>query len=512
MLRNYQVKAINDVFKAGREGNKRVLLVAPTGAGKTVIAGKIIEKSYQAGKKVMFIVHRDILVTQTKDKLSSLFGVNEVGVIAGKYKESRQYPIQVASIQTLSRRDISWFKPDCLIFDEAHTTSWSSWALKQFPRLDHLEEEDLESSPFVIGLTATPWRLKKGESMGDIFETLVQTPAPKQLIDMGYLVRPICYAAPTPDLEGIKTVRGDYDLNDLDHICNVPEVIDAGIRDWQRLAAGRRTIAFAVNVSHAEAIAERFIEAGVPATYVSANTKREECYKAYDDLAEGRIKVLASCMKLSEGFDVPSVSCVLMSRPTKSKSLYVQQLGRGLRISKETGKQDCIVLDQGGNIKQHGFVEDITGYDLEPMADEKGEGDAAPVRNCPQCFHICYNFNTVCPNCGYEFPLDPEKTVKPTEAMVLALDSLGRRKCKQYRGLLKKAYELKYNPGWAYREYKRRNNTTSAGQYIDPPWDWHRHAVFGEDFTDEDVAQYIKYLNKHRRSVSDWLRLEFGKL
>lgn len=249
-LRGYQEELRQELYKTIRSGFKRILVVAPTGAGKTVFAGQIVfDAAIAKGRKVLFIVHRDVLIGQTLDKFSR-FGL-ECGVIAGGYKENRDAVIQVASVQALSRRG-SWFAPDIIIFDEAHLTAWTSWARRVMPALR--DEQGAERTIFV-GLTATPWRLAKGESMGDLFECLISAPVPGKLIDLGHLVKPVYYGLKRPDLKGVATVGGDFKISDLEVRCNTPENVAAAVNEWLRLAEGRRTIAFAVSVSHAHAIA-----------------------------------------------------------------------------------------------------------------------------------------------------------------------------------------------------------------------------------------------------------------
>ena len=183
-----------------------------------------------------------------------------------------------------------------------------------------------------IGLTATPYRLKKSEGMGDIFETLVSAPMPHKLIDSGYLSKPSYYGLHQPDLQRVKTVAGDYDEHQLAIARDKPELIAQLVEEWRKLAYGRRTIVFAVNVQHSQNICTAFNNCGIPAAHVDGKTSIKQRTEIYKQLAAKDIYVLCSCMTLTEGFDVPSVNAVILARPTQSIALYHQMVGRGLRL------------------------------------------------------------------------------------------------------------------------------------------------------------------------------------
>ncbi|NJK27748.1 MAG: DEAD/DEAH box helicase family protein [Coleofasciculaceae cyanobacterium SM2_3_26] len=282
-LRDYQVKVKQQLYEEIRKGHQRILVVAATGAGKTVISAAIVyDMASIRGKRVLLVVHRDVLITQTQEKLAN-FGI-EAGVIAGNYRENRIARVQVASVQTLSRRGLDWFQPDVVFWDEAHLSAFSGVAHQMMPRLregkrcqwqdllpdlqqlgltlpvtfaqvkhaykqltghgidrpledkqaiDRAWENLKAQKPLIdgtynpddntihIGLTATPWRLSRREEMGDIFETLVCAPMPWQLMDMGYLVKPVYYSLPEADLQGVRTQAGDFAIKDLEPVATM---------------------------------------------------------------------------------------------------------------------------------------------------------------------------------------------------------------------------------------------------------------------------------------------------
>ncbi len=501
-LRPYQKEVLRGVYGKIRAQRKRILLFAPTGAGKTIIASKIVNDAVSRGRKLLFIVHREILIGQTFAKFQK-FGL-DCGFIKAGYQENRDALVQIASVQTLPRRE--WwreYKADVIILDEAHLTAFSSVVGEMMSKIWR--------ESIYIGLTATPFRLSKTEGMGDVFTDLVCAPMPHQLIESGFLVKPSYYSLQQADLDNVKTQNGEFDSKGLSVACDRPELIEATVKDWLRLAYGRRTIAFTVNVAHAKNLASSFEKQGIPSAYVAGSTPIKKRQKIYQQLANGEILVLSSCGALSEGFDVPAVNAVLLCRPTKSKALYCQQLGRGLRLSPETDKQDCIVLDQAGNVLRHGFVEDLKEVSLTPGKEKSGE-EEAPMKVCPQddggCGAILYAFPMTCPQCGYKFE---RKILRNFLKLTRVMNESDWSKLEIYRSKLREAYQKKYAPTWAAMVFKE-----NFGFY--PPWDWAKGAVFGEEPTDNDRRSYQLHLmavanrqSQDEKWIERYFNLEFER-
>ena len=501
-LRPYQIQVISDVYKQIRQGIKRILIFAPTGAGKTIISAQIIAHAASRGKKILFVVHRSVLIEQTHRKLT-LFGLSaNVGFIKAGYPEIRDAPVQIASVQTLAKRQ--WWKDyqaDVICLDECHITAFDSIVEEMM--------EDIFPNALVLGLTATPFRLSKQEGMADIFDGLVKAPMPYQLINQGYLVKPSYYGVDPADLEQIRIRNGDYDESQLAIACDQPELIAKVVSEWKKIAYSRRTIAFAVNVQHSKNICTAFQESGIPAAHVDGKTPTKIRDEIYQQLADGQILVLSSCNALTEGFDVPPVSAIILSRPTKSKALHFQQIGRGLRLSPESGKHDCLVLDQAQNISRHGFVEDLQEITLSHGQEP---GDAIPpYKVCPTddngCGAIIYAFSRKCIHCGYPFEVR-RLTVALGLKQQLREEDIDR--LQTYRENLKTAYDKKLSPGWAAMSFKEK-----YGHW--PPDDWAKSAVFGETPTDAERESYQKHLQAiaNRLDKPDswrqrYLKLEFG--
>ncbi len=447
------------------------------------------------------------LIKQTLKKFND-FGI-ECGVIAGGYSENRNAPVQIASAQTLSRRKINWFTPNIVFIDEAHQTAWNKVVQKQLENFqgngqqatDNRKGEKTEQPKLLasnsksslpptleskhttfIGLTATPWRLSKREAMGDLFDTLIAAPTPGELILKGYLAPPVYYSVDGIDLKGVRTVAGDFNNSDLGVRCNTPEVVNTIVKEWKRLASNRLTIAFAVNIAHAVAIATTFNQAGIPAASVDGTMPTKQREVIYSQLQSGQIKVVASCEALGEGFDIPTISCVLLCRPSKSKAKAWQQIGRGLRISR--GKYDCLILDQAGMVTRFGFVEDLKSFTLGKS--DKTPPGAAPTKICPKCTAINRNFDKVCGCCGYEYPVVP-KLLPTKEFKLLRCTADKVKQYQHYHELLKAAYHQGFKPIWADNQY--------YSQYKQwPPYKWMRDAIFGSQPTVADKIAYRQYL------------------
>ncbi len=503
VLRPYQQQVIREVYALIRKGVKRLVIVAPTGSGKTLISSQLAAHVASREKRSLFVVHRDILISQTNEKFQA-FGLNP-GFIKAGWRENQHSLVQIASVQTLLQRH--WwqeYQTDVIVLDECHLVAFNSVVRKMMT--------DFFPNAIYIGLTATPFRLNKHEGMGDVFEALVSTPMPADLIDQGFLVKPAYFGSRLPELEQVKTVAGEFDEGQLAIACSRPELIEQVVRDWHRLARGRRTIAFAVNVQHSRHLCEAFLAEGVPAAHVDGSTSIKAREKIYQQLAEGKITVLSSCQALSEGFDVPSVSAIILARPTQSKALYMQQVGRGLRLSPQTDKHDCIVIDQSGNVIKHGYIEDFKVARLH--RGEDSEDGEAPYKTCPLensgCGAIIHAAFPKCPECSYTFPLPKRTYYVPSLQQLLSETDFERYQF--YRQKIREAYEHNYAPGWAAHTFKDQ-----YGHWAPEPWSY--HAIFGEKPTELERASYQTYLQviaKRKEKPDAWIerymQLEFGTI
>jgi len=463
-LRDYQVKAIDDARSAAARlattpYRKNIVLVAPTGAGKTVIAAQLARSAVAKGRRVLFLAHRRELVKQCENKLLQ-FGVDNGVIMSGEFLQM-EYEVQVASIDTLRARAMSNNRmpmppADLVIIDEAHR----SLAPTYMKLIEHYADA------VVIGLTATPIR-GDGKGLGHVYEEMVQCPTVGELTELGHLV-PARYFAPTiPDLTGIKVVRGDYDAKQLEEAMNQRQPVGDIIENWGRIAPDRPTIVFASGVKHSIHLRDEFEKVGVRAVHVDGEMTRVERDAAIGGLLDGTYQVVTNCMVLTEGFDMPELSCCVLARPTKNLGLYLQMAGRVLRPSE--GKEDTVIIDHSGNVYAHGFVADDHGWSLDvgaPMrsAEERRREfkESKPI-TCVKCSNV-YTGQRACPSCGH-VPQVYGKSVETKHAVLTEVEGRKTAKKKVYEAgekqlwysmLLSHAQKKGKSKGWLAHTYKAK--------------------------------------------------------
>jgi len=239
-----------------------------------------------------------------------------------------------------------------------------------------------------------------------IYESMVLGPSIKKLIELGDLVPPQYYAPSTPDLEGMKIRMGDYRLEDLEERVDRVELVGDIVENWARICPDRITVVFATSVKHSRHIKERFIDAGIRCEHLDGETPKQERDEILKKLACGEIQVVTNCMVLNEGWDCPPVSCVILARPTKSLTMYIQMAGRVLRPAPD--KINALILDHGGLFYQHGSIMQDQEWSLEFASKkeikekEKRELKARKENfiTCEECKFI-YEGLPNCPKCGW---------------------------------------------------------------------------------------------------------------
>jgi len=449
-LRSYQQIAVSEL-RLALQALHSALLVMPTGAGKTVVFTEIARLASDKNKTVYILVHRRELIRQASDKLTKA-GV-EHGIISAGFKPSRHW-VQVASVQTLVRRLLTVARdPDLLIIDEAHHAVAGSYdkIIRRFPQAK------------IVGVTATPQRLD-GRGLGTHFDKLVQGPTVEQLVKQHHLSIHKVFAPPVlVDLNNVKTRAGDYANDQLSEAMDRPTITGSAVDHYSRLADGLPAIAFCCSVAHATSVCAQFNAAGYRAKLVTGNMPMEERDEAILGLADGRTQVLCSIDVVSEGTDVPAVSCAILLRPTMSEALYLQQVGRILRP--QPGKI-AIVLDHVGSTVRHGFVDDVRDWSLDSKKRKKNDEPAPSVRQCPRCF-AAFKPQPTCPCCGHEFPVKPKRQLTQREGELKEMrrqDAIERREKRKEQGrartlpeLLALADRKGYNRGWAYKIFYGRN-------------------------------------------------------
>ena len=451
-LRDYQQVAIENLRNSLRAGHRRPCLQAPTGAGKTRVAGEIFRLAREKGHRVVFTVPRIDLIDQT---LRSFWrdGIGDIGVIQADHIETDwSRPVQVASVQTLQKR--GYPAADLVIVDEAHTvfkfiTEW-------------VAHPEWQKVPF-IGLSATPWT----KGLGRIYDDLIVVATTAQMIDQGFLSDFRVFAPTHPDLTGVKVVAGDYHEGQLSDAMNKTQLVGDVVQTWQLRAEGRPTLVFAVDRAHAKALQKRFEEAGIAAGYQDAYTQKEEREQIRRNFENGRYQVVCSVATLTMGVDW-DVRCISLVRPTRSRILYTQIVGRGLRTA--PGKDHCIILDHSDNTLRLGFVTDIHQERLDTGDKKAAEERSTPLpKECSQCAFLMLARVRECPNCGHVRKA-PISNIEPGEGQLVELKRHGRgtlpssaseiqimqRKIPLgsfYAQLRYFAGEHGYKPGWVQHRY-----------------------------------------------------------
>lgn len=375
-LRDYQKQIYSKAQQSFARGNRRVLNVAPCGAGKTFLFAKMAEN---ATGDVLVLTHRQELLNQTK----ALFESNGIdarfSMILTEANRLGQYPV-----------------PKLIIADEAHLARSNSWVKV----LDYY-------NTFVAAFTATPVRLD-GKPLGDVFDDMVIGPDVRYLID-NHRLAPYEYYAPTVvETDGLRVQAGDYIIKDLEQLMSDRAIYSDVLKSWERLAKGQKTIAYCVSVKHAQETAAMFSAAGYPAVEIDGSTPQKKRAEIMDSFRNGEIMVLCNVGIISEGVSIDDVTCCLLLRPTESHALYWQQ---GMRAMRYQPGKTAVIIDCVGNYTRNPLFDAEVAWSLTESIRKKpkinSEGDFT-IRTCQKCYKV-FKTAPVCPYCGTEYTLHPRE-------------------------------------------------------------------------------------------------------
>lgn len=345
-LRPYQLEALTAIEREFARGIRTTLVVLPTGTGKTVLFAEYGRRAVARARRVLVLAHREELLDQARRKFT------DVGVFAAIEQGSQRAgmaPVVIASVATMHAKRLATFSAsafDDIIVDEGHHAPAQSYRniLDKFPHAK------------VLLVTATPDRAD-GKALGKICESVAYRLELRQAIADGWLAPLVAHRVLVEgvDLSGVSVRAGDFAADELSAIFGEAKALQGVAVPLLRLAGQRRTIAFAVDVANAHALAELLntYEPGV-ARAVDGSASREDRKATLAAFRRGDFRILVNCALFTEGFDEPSVSCVAIARPTKSRALHCQMLGRGTRLF--AGKTDCLVIDFVGNTGKHSLV------------------------------------------------------------------------------------------------------------------------------------------------------------
>ena len=471
-LRPYQAEVIERIDAAIAAGYRRLLVVAPTGAGKTVIAAAITSAAVEDGRRVLFLAHRRELITQASGKLYAA-GVDH-GILLPGFPPRLGEPVQVGSVWTVHGRAIRTSTielpaADLIIVDEAHHSPARTYRslLDSYPKAT------------VIGITATPCR-GDGRGLGDIFEMLMECPPVPELIKGGFLVGTKVYAPSRPDVSGIEIERGDYVERQLAERVDRPDLVGDIASHWHRLGERRPTVVFASSVGHSVHLRDEFRRSSVVAEHIDGTTPTDERDAILAGLASGTVEVVCNYGVLTEGWDSPVASCVVLARPTKHHGLFRQMVGRVLRPA--PGKADALVLDHAGAVFEHGFIEEPVNWTLSPgkraenpRQTARAQSRAPALTSCPECSAVRFEGHP-CPVCKWR-PQPKPQVVDVADGELGLIDrnrvvKLPNRSADDqqrfYRQLLYIASERGYQRGWAAHKYREKFGGWPSWRDLEP--------------------------------------------
>lgn len=458
-LRWYQEALALEIARLFSIGFRRILVVLPTGGGKTRLAQALMDATRRSDLTAQFLVHRRELIKQT-DKSFREAGIFSDLIVSGS-KTIGTSPYQIASVQTLVNRLDIILPPGLAIIDEAHHATASSWANIMRAYGDRC----------MVGLTATPQRLD-GRPLGDMFDCMLIGPSTADLIEWGFL-SPFDYYAPgpegLPDASGIRTIAGDLDKAETARRMDKPELVGSVVDHYKRLGDGMQGIIFASSVKHSLHLTDAFNRAGIRAVHADG-TMDDERDRAIDSYATEKARILCNVGLVSEGFDVPNTKYVGMARISNSLIFNWQASGRALRLSPVWPR--AVICDHGGNALRTGVLPDSEiEWSLSAPAKHADAVKSVdnPVWQCEHCYRINYSLTRVCAGCGYEKPVQSRSVSEKDGTLTrLEKEELKRRErakqvqeegmCRDYADFYHLAVARGYkNPvGWAKLRSKLR--------------------------------------------------------
>lgn len=464
-LRPYQESAVEGVRQSMRQGHRKVLVQASTGAGKTVTAADIISSSVAKGNRVLFLADTLELVEQAV-KTFDAWGL-DVGVMQGDhYRTDESCMVQVCTPQTISARlkkqraNFERYSVGLILVDECHVVYKARDALAElYPK-----------APF-IGLSATPFTKGLGKFYTDVVEMIPMS----ALIEQGYLCDYTAFGPDVPDMSGVAMSGEDYNADGAAEVMSNQNLVGSILDTWKLHCENVKTIVFACNVAHSKALARMFVSAGYSCEHVDgyptsadASERKAERQEVIERFRSGKTTILCNVAIATKGFDVPDIGCIVLAKPTKSEMLLWQMLGRGLRTAED--KDKCVVLDHGGSLLRLGFPEDRTDFTLcdgtKSSTSKKKEREERLPTPCPKCTFLRPAGVHKCPKCN--FAPEPQHEVVNMDGELVPLKvaqaleklwSAGQKatmevKQQVYSELVRICEDHGKKKGWVFHTYK----------------------------------------------------------
>ncbi|AMV65177.1 DNA helicase, phage-associated [Pediococcus damnosus] len=442
-LHPYQKKLVQQTRQELANGKNSVLIQSPAGSGKSVVIAEIARLTVKKGGYVMFMVHRKELVEQITDS----FKENNVDLSH----------CTIMTVGKIKNRLDRLPKPSLIITDETHHS------LAKTYRDIYKHYSDVPR----IGFTATPWRMN-GKGFRDVYDSMVKGPSVKWLINNKYLAPFKYYSVNLVNSDKLKkSSTGDYTNKSMDEAVGKTIFGDV-INTYKKVANGQQAIVYAHSVEYSQIVANSFNQAGISARHVDAKTHSTKREQIMTDFKAGKIKIICNVDLISEGFNSPDCSTVILLRPTASLVLFVQQSMRSMRY--KPGKV-ATIIDHVANYSRFGLPDDDFDWTLDDREKKRnGRKDDAPaIKTCDRCFRVVPAQSKICPFCGFEFEIEATEMQEDKNAKIEKIGEFkmvadyknvkyGKMKvsdAKNVEDLYKIAKAHGYKPGWAYMNAKR---------------------------------------------------------
>lgn len=372
---------IEDIRKSLLRGNKSVITVLGCGGGKSIIQAEIARSAALKNNRVLFLVHRKELCQQIENTFIQ-HGVN-------------MELCNVGMVQTISRQLDEIPEPAVIITDEAHHS-----AAKTYTKIYNKFPDAVR-----LGFTATPIRLNKG-GLGDVYSDMITSVSTKWLIDNHYLSPYKYYSVKLADTANLHTRCGDYKQNEISELMQNKFIYGETVKQWEKIAKGKKTIVYCSSVEASEQTAKQFRESGYVAYSLDGTADKERRKSIMNGFRNGSINILCNCDLFGEGLDVPDCECVVLLRPTQSLTLYIQQSMRSMRYMPN---KTAIIIDHVGNCYLHGLPDDDRQWTLESKHIQE---TAVKIRECSNCYAVYPPSLSRCPYCNYKATHEIQKIQK----------------------------------------------------------------------------------------------------
>ena len=393
--RKYQLEALDALDLHVRTKTTNPCVVLPTGSGKSLLIAWIVKrwKLEHPPLKAIILAHRKELIVQNSEEMAEVWPEINIGIYsAGLQRRDTDHDVIYASIDSVYKKGGEFSPFDVIVIDEAHRLSpKAETKYQQFIKMQRIQNKNI----IVVGFTATPYRMSGIICHKDhVLNEIVYEADMRKLIDQGYLCKLWSQRSDIqPDLTDVKiNSGGDYVVNSLAKAVDKKSIVSKAVEEAVSIihAEKRQSIIFfCINIAHGQHVSKELAQYGIDAPCVTAKTPSRERDRIVEKFKSGELHAICNISVYLEGFNARQVDCIVLLRPTRSKGLYTQACGRGLRI--HPAKNDCLILDFARCIEEHGPIDCVSG-------------DEVPLYTCTKCKNVFSRQIGVCPHCGWEIP------------------------------------------------------------------------------------------------------------